>query len=74
MIKTELNSMPAELDEERRRIMQMEIEEAALKKETDHLSVERLEELQKEMAELRDDFNAKKAKWDSEKASVDTDK
>ncbi len=47
MIKTELNSMPAELDEERRRIMQMEIEEAALKKETDHLSVERLEELQK---------------------------
>ena len=69
MIKTELNSMPAELDEERRRIMQMEIEEAALKKETDHLSVERLEELQKEMA---DDFNAKKAKWDSEKASVDT--
>ena len=71
MIKTELNSMPAELDEERRRIMQMEIEEAALKKETDHLSVERLEELQKEMAELRDDFNAKKAKWDSEKASVD---
>ena len=72
MIKTELNSMPAELDEERRRIMQMEIEEAALKKETDHLSVERLEELQKEMAELRDDFNAKKAKWDSEKASVDT--
>ena len=72
MIKTELNSMPAELDEERRRIMQMEIEEAALKKETDHLSVERLDELQKEMAELRDDFNAKKAKWDSEKASVDT--
>ena len=72
MIKTELNSMPAELDEERRRIMQMEIEEAALKKETDHLSVERLEELQKEMAELRDDFNAKKAKWDSEKASIDT--
>ena len=71
MIKTELDSMPAELDEVRRRIMQMEIEEAALKKETDHLSAERLAELQKELAELRDSFNAQKAKWDSEKASVD---
>ena len=71
MIKTELDSMPAELDEVRRRIMQMEIEEAALKKETDRLSGERLEELQKELAELKDNFNARKAKWDSEKASVD---
>lgn len=71
MIKTELDSMPAELDEIRRRIMQMEIEEAALKKETDRLSGERLEQLQKELAELRDDFNGKKAQWDNEKASVD---
>lgn len=71
MIKTELDSMPAELDEVKRRIMQMEIEEAALKKETDHLSKERLETLQKELAELRDGFNQQKAKWDSEKASVD---
>lgn len=71
MIKTELDSMPAELDEIRRRIMQMEIEEAALKKETDHLSQERLLQLQKELAELRDDFNGKKAQWDNEKASVD---
>lgn len=71
MIKTELDSMPAELDEIRRRIMQMEIEEAALKKETDHLSQERLVQLQKELAELRDDFNGKKAQWDNEKASVD---
>ena len=71
MIKTELDSMPAELDETRRKIMQMEIEEAALKKETDHLSKERLENLQKDLAELRDGFNAKKAQWDSEKASVD---
>lgn len=71
MIKTELDSMPAELDEIRRKIMQMEIEEAALKKETDHLSQGRLENLQKELAEHRDIFNAQKAKWDSEKASVD---
>ncbi|MBR1741476.1 MAG: AAA family ATPase, partial [Lachnospiraceae bacterium] len=71
MIKTELDSMPAEMDETRRKIMQMEIEEAALKKETDHLSAERLELLQKELAEMRDAFNAQKAKWDSEKAHVD---
>ena len=69
--KTELDSMPAELDEIRRKIMQMEIEEAALKKETDHLSQGRLENLQRELAEHRDIFNAQKAKWDSEKASVD---
>ena len=71
MIKTELDSMPSELDEIRRRIMQMEIEEAALKKETDRLSAERLAELQQELAELRDTFNEQKAQWDNEKASVD---
>ncbi len=71
MIKTELDSMPSELDEIRRRIMQMEIEEAALKKETDRLSGERLAELQQELAELRDNFNEQKAQWDNEKASVD---
>ncbi len=60
MIKTELDSMPAELDEQNRKIMQLEIEETALKKETDHLSQDRLAALQKELAELRDDFNAKK--------------
>lgn len=71
MIKTELDSMPSELDEIQRRIMQMEIEEAALKKETDRLSAERLAELQQELAELRDNFNEQKAQWDNEKASVD---
>ena len=70
MIKTELDSMPTELDELRRKVMQMEIEEAALKKETDNLSKERLEELQKELAELRDAFNNKKAQWENEKNSV----
>ena len=62
--------MPTELDELRRKVMQMEIEEAALKKETDNLSKERLEELQKELAELRDAFNNKKAQWENEKNSV----
>ncbi len=71
LIKTELDSMPTELDEIRRKIMQMEIEEAALKKETDNLSKERLEVLQKELAELRDEFSQAKAKWDAEKASVE---
>ncbi|HIU66819.1 MAG TPA: AAA family ATPase, partial [Candidatus Caccomorpha excrementavium] len=71
LIKTELDSMPTELDEISRRIMQMEIEEAALKKETDRLSAERLEVLQKELAELRDEFAAQKAKWDNEKAEVE---
>ncbi|MBQ1471578.1 MAG: AAA family ATPase, partial [Eubacterium sp.] len=71
LIKTELDSMPTELDEMRRRIMQMEIEEAALKNETDHASKERLENLQRELAEQRDAFNAKKAQWDNEKASVE---
>lgn len=71
MIKTEMNSLPAELDEVQRKIMQMEIEEAALKKEDDRLSKERLEELQKELAEMREDFKARKARWDNEKASVE---
>ncbi len=60
MIKTEMDSMPAEMDELSRRIMQLEIEEAALKKETDRLSKDRLEDLQKELAELRDSFHPRK--------------
>ena len=71
MIKTELDSMPAELDEQRRKILQMQIEEAALKKETDNLSRERLETLQKELAELKDTFNSAKAQWENEKSSVE---
>ncbi len=71
LIKTELDSMPTELDELQRRIMQMEIEEAALKKETDKLSQDRLEALQRELAEQRDVFNARKAQWDNEKHSVE---
>ena len=71
LIKTELDSMPSELDEQRRKIMQLEIEESALKKETDNLSKERLEALQKELAEIRDTFNTQKAQWDNEKHSVE---
>ena len=71
LIKTELDSMPSELDEQRRKIMQLEIEESALKKETDNLSKERLETLQKELAEFRDTFNTQKAQWDNEKHSVE---
>ena len=71
LIKTELDSMPTELDELRRRIMQLEIEEAALKKENDRLSQDRLVNLQKELGELRDEFAGKKAQWDNEKASVE---
>ena len=71
LIKTELDSMPSELDEQRRKIMQLEIEESALKKETDNLSKERLEALQKELAELRDTLNTQKAQWDNEKHSVE---
>ena len=71
LIKTELDSMPAELDELQRKVMQLEIEEAALKKETDNLSKDRLENLQKELAELRDEFNVKKAQWDNEKSGVE---
>ena len=71
LIKTELDSMPAKLDEQRRKILQMQIEEAALKKETDNLSRERLETLQKELAELKDTFNSAKAQWENEKSSVE---
>ena len=71
LIKTELDSMPTELDELQRKIMQMEIEEAALKKETDKLSADRLEALQRELAELREEFTGKKAQWDNEKQSVE---
>ena len=71
LIKTKLDSMPAELDEQRRKILQMQIEEAALKKETDNLSRERLETLQKELAELKDTFNSAKAQWENEKSSVE---
>ena len=71
MIKTELDSMPAELDELKRKIMQLEIEEAALKKEDDNLSRERLENLQKELVTLREQFASGKAQWDNEKAAVD---
>ena len=71
LIKTELDSMPAELDELQRTVMQLEIEEAALKKETDNLSKDRLNNLQKELAELRDEFNVKKAQWDNEKSGVE---
>ncbi len=71
LIKTELDSMPTELDDIQRRIMQMEIEEAALKKETDRLSGERLEDLRKELAEQREIFAQGKAKWDDEKSAVE---
>ncbi len=71
LIKTELDSMPTEVDELRRRIMQMEIEEAALKKEDDRLSQERLMNLQKELAELKEEFNNRSAQWENEKASVE---
>ena len=71
LIKTELDSMPAELDELNRRIMQLQIEETALKKETDRLSGERLSTLQKELAELKETFAAQKAQWENEKNSVE---
>ena len=70
MVKTELDSMPAELDEMNHRITQLQIEEASLKKETDELSKQRLVALEKEMAELRDSFNSKKAQWENEKNAV----
>ena len=70
MVKTELDSMPAELDEMNHRITQLQIEEASLKKETDELSKQRLIALEKEMAELRDSFNSKKAQWENEKNAV----
>ena len=70
MIRTEMDSMPIELDRVSRRIIQMEIEEAALKNEEDPLSVGRREELQKELAETRDTFNAMKARWENEKSAI----
>ena len=70
MVRTEIDSMPTELDEISRKIMQYEIEEAALKKDTDHLSQEHLAEIQKEMAELRSQFNEMKAKWENEKDAI----
>ena len=70
MIRTEIDSMPTELDVIQRRIIQHEIEEAALKKETDKLSQERLADIQKELAEMRDEFNAKKAQWENEKGAI----
>lgn len=71
LIKTELDSMPAELDELNRRVMQLQIEETALKKESDQLSRDRLEHLQKELAELNSAFQTKKAQWDNEKALIE---
>ncbi len=71
LIKTEINSMPAELDDIRRRIMQLEIEETALKKETDRVSQERLDNIRKELAEERDRFNEMKVKFDEEKESIE---
>lgn len=70
MIRTEMDSMPAELDEKRRRIMQLEIEEAALTKEDDHLSKARLKELQEELSNLRDQLKQMSAQWDSEKNAI----
>jgi len=71
MIRTEIDSMPAELDDLRRRIMQQEIEEMALKKEDDQLSRDRLKELAKELANEKEQFNAMKSRWESEKNGVD---
>ena len=71
MIRTEIDSMPSALDDLRRRIMQMEIEEMALKKEDDQLSRDRLAKLTQELAELKDRFNEQKARWESEKNSVE---
>ena len=70
LIKTEMNSMPTDMDELRHRIMQLEIEEAAMKKETDKLTLAHLAEVQKELAELREQFNGMKARWENEKQSI----
>ncbi len=70
LIKTEMESMPSELDDIRRKIMQHEIEEAALKKETDRISVEHLAEVQQELAEMRSKFNEMKAKWENERNAI----
>ena len=71
MVKTELDSLPADLDGMNRKIMQLEIEESALKKETDRLSMERLDTLQKELSELKEKFAVRKAEWDEEKAEIE---
>ncbi|MFP3154192.1 ATP-dependent chaperone ClpB [Lachnospiraceae bacterium ZAX-1] len=71
LIKTELDSMPSSLDELKRKVMQMEIEEAALKREEDKLSKDRLLNLQKELAELKNEFQTQKAQWDNEKKSIE---
>ncbi len=71
LIKTEMNSMPTEMDEISRRIMQLEIEQAALKKETDKLSEAHLAQIEEQLANLRDDFSAMSAKWESEKHSIE---
>ena len=71
LIKTEMDSLPAELDEMNRHIMQLEIEETALKKEDDQLSRDRLEALQKELSELRETFSVQKAQWDNEKGAAE---
>ena len=71
MIRTEMDSMPAELDEINRKIMQLEIEETALKKETDRLAQEHLKDIQKELADLREDFKAMKARWENEKSAIE---
>ncbi len=70
LIKTEMESMPAEMDELQRKIMQHEIEEAALKKESDRLSQEHLADIQKELAQMREQFNSMKAKWENEKTGI----
>ena len=70
MIKTEINSVPQELDEVSRRIMQLEIEQSALKKETDKLSLEHLSEIEKELSELRDKQKEMRAKWENEKSKI----
>ena len=70
MIRTEIDSMPTELDVIQRKIIQHEIEEAALKKESDHLSQEHLAEIQKELSDMREEFKAKKAQWDNEKEAI----
>ena len=72
MIRTEIDSMPAELDDLRRKIMQQEIEEMALKKEDDQLSRDRLEELKKELADEKEQFNAMKSRWEAEKNGVES--
>lgn len=72
LIKTELDSMPAEMDDIQRKIMLLEIEEAALKKEEDRLSRDRLDAIRKELSELRDEFSTAKAKWDKEKTDIES--